>query len=114
MAIYESNEQVIESILSVYRHMDVQSLSKKYASNACFYSSVPNGVGCAIGCLIDEETARRWDDIGGMIDEAALEDPDGYAKWFGPEVDVEFLCDVQFDHDDAMSVEHFLDELEKY
>ena len=66
---------------------------------SCMYRS--EGLSCAVGCLIPDEMAERWDDAReAAIDRIALQFPEDYEERFG-DLLPGFLREVQRAHDNA-------------
>jgi hypothetical protein len=61
---------------------------------ACCYAG-PGGLTCAVGALIDRETAKRWDEIGGI--ESIVEQLPDLPDWITE--NVELLDRLQMAHD---------------
>lgn len=78
----------------------------------CVYRS-NEGLSCAIGCLLDDETAHRFDDLGDQIGGSSIKDiyvhaADLIPKFLGN--DIQFLSDLQKVHDMPVSYRYWLKE----
>ena len=67
----------------------------------CVYRS-DEGLACAIGCLLDDETAHKFDDLGDQIGGSSIKDiythnADLIPNFLGS--DIQFLADLQNVHD---------------
>jgi hypothetical protein len=91
----------------VATHLRTQGRPSKKAQ-ACFYRG-PNDLQCAIGCLVDDETGKRWDEIDGetRISHIIKRHAEGeflLPEDMEPEEGVEFLDRLQFVHDETETV----------
>lgn len=61
--------------------------------------------GCAVGCLLPEDVARKWDTyITSNIEDIYIKHPQEFKTFFNPN-DVEFLLYLQNIHDDPRVID---------
>jgi len=81
----------------VWHHMSTQKVQSLSKTGNCAYRG-DNGMACAVGCLLDDETAHNFDDM----DNASIEWIDQHHKNIIPEElrsHVELMYKLQLAHD---------------
>lgn len=94
-----------EIFTKAYTHVIQQGEQCIGSSGACQYRGLKGNM-CALGPLIDDETALKWDQIGGVHQLAAKYNASELPDWFMPNFSL--LAGIQNCHDNADSYVDFL------
>lgn len=78
---------------NVWQHFVIDKRPRSGNAFGCFYAKT----GCAIGCMLDAETAETWDNYG-PIDAYNIRRSSLYINYFGS-ISPDVLRDLQLMHD---------------
>lgn len=57
--MYTTELEVLQAIKSAFK--ETETLNREAQNSKCKYAPTYNNVGCAVGCLINEDDAKIWD-----------------------------------------------------
>ena len=112
---YSNIQDVLRDVQARYKTVD--ELSRKDIGAGCVYGKERNGIGCAIGCLLEEPADVLYEldnrSSGGTIHTIHRRRHKIYAKYFTDAL-LDELEQLQVLHDEAPSYEIFMQELERW
>lgn len=89
-----------EIITKVWEHMAKQRVQSRDKSKRCMYRG-PNGTACAVGCLLDDATAKKLDQLDTVAIAYIVEEhPDMVPEWVVENANL--LAKLQHAHDNNL------------